>query len=559
MTAFRRLITLITLSLAATALLAQEAPVARTTEPVTAETDQDANSSRALRLSLNDAVATTVSKNLGIELQRFEHRIAGEEIRRQYGIFDPVANASIVQSSAERTSVTALAGGSSRGTSLDFGWTHFLPTGANYTLNFDNSRGTSSGPFVSFSPSYETNLRFAASQPLLRDFGIDINRRGINIARNNLGISNEQFRDVLNDTALLVETAYLDLVYARRNVEVVKETLFLARDQSRITQIRIDVGASAPLDILQPRVQMAQTEETLIRAVASVREAEDRLRQLMNLPLSEWDRPIIPTDTYDYTPMNIDVASAISRAYQQRPEVQINKLQTDNARISALFARNQTLPALDVNVGYGLAGVGGRTLNPNTGNPDPTVPSTAYTDALDNLFQRDFPSWNVGLSVSMPIRNIGARAAARQAELDLEETRVSQNLTQQNIAIEVRNAARDVDASARAIEAARAAREAAEANVDAERKRYENGMTTNFQVLQVQQQLSDARRTELQAIIGYASARARFNAATGDILGLRNITTSAPEVSAEPQEWEFLNKYNWLNYSSRLKPEEQPK
>jgi outer membrane protein TolC len=561
MTAFRRLITLLSLSLATTALLAQEARVARTTEPVTAETDRDATDARALRLSLNDAVATTVSKNLGIELQRFEHRISGEEIRRQYQIFDPVASAALTQSSAEQTSISSYAGGSRRGTSLDFGWTHFLPTGANYKVNFENARGTSSGPGVSFSPNYTTGLTFSASQPLLRDFGIDINRRGINIARNNLGISREQFRDILNDTALLVETAYLDLVYARRNVEVVKETLFLARDQSRITQIRIDVGASAPLDILQPRVQISQTEETLIRSIASVREAEDRLRQLMNLPLSEWDRPIIPTDSFDYQPTTIDVGAAIERAYSQRPEVQEERLRTENARINYLFARNQKLPALDVNVGYGLAGIAGRTINASTGNPDPTVPSTAYTDALENIFANDFPSWNVGVSVAMPLRNIGARAVARQAELQLDESRLSQSLTAQNIAIEVRNAARDVDASARAIDAARSAREAAEANVDAERKRYENGMTTNFQVLQVQQQLSDARRTELQAVIGYAAARARFNAATGDILAMHNITTEAnvPEVSEEPKEWEFLDRYNWLNYSSRVKPEEQPK
>lgn len=559
MTAFRRLITLLSLSLATTALLSQEAPVRRTTEPVTAETDRDANDARALRLSLNDAVATTVTQNLGIELQRFDHRIAGEEIRRQYGIFDPVAQASVVQSSAERTSISALQGGSSRGTSLDFGLSHFLPTGANYTVNFDNSRGTSSGPFVSFSPSYETGLRFSASQPLLRNFGMDINRRGITLARNSLGISREQFRNLLKDTALQVETAYLDLVYARRNVEVVKETLFLARDQSRITQIRIDVGASAPLDILQPRVQIAQTDETLIRAVASVRSAEDRLRQLMNLPMSEWDRPIIPTDTFDYEPTTIDVGSAIERAYRQRPEVQQQALVTENARISYLYSRNQTLPEVNVNLGYGLAGVAGRTLKANTGEPDPTVPSTAYTDALENIFQRDFPSWNVGLSVSMPIRNIGARAAARQAQLELDKSRASQGLTRQSIAIEVRNAARDVDTSARAIAAARAAREAAEANVDAERKRYENGMTTNFQVLQVQQQLSDARRTELQALIGYASARARFNAATGDILEQRNISTELPEVATEPKAYRFLDRYNWLNYSSRLKPEEQPK
>src|SRR5207245_6567058 len=124
------------------------------------------------------------------------------------------------------------------------------------------------------------------------------------IARNTLGINRDAFRGVIMDTAVTAEQVYLDLVYARQFVDVVKEGLFLARDQARITQIRIDVGASAPLDILQPRVQIATEEQQLIAAVANVRSAEDRLRQLMNLPPADWHRPILPTDTVSYAPVN---------------------------------------------------------------------------------------------------------------------------------------------------------------------------------------------------------------------------------------------------------------
>lgn len=555
--AVRRLSFIFLIVLVAGGVFAQQTATVPRTEAVTADTDRDAENPQALRLSLNEAVETTVSRNLGIDLQRFDNLIAAHEIRRQYGLFDPAVEATVAQASAEETALTALEGGSRQSTILNLGVRQVVPTGGSYTVGFDNSRLTRAGPFVTFSPGYSTDLNFNATQPLLRDFGLDINRRGITIARNTLGVSRAQFRDVLNETALLVELAYLDLVYARRHVEVVKETLFLARDQARITQIRIDVGASAPLDILQPRVQIAQTEETLIRAVASVREAEDRLRQLMSLPLSEWDRPIVPTDEFDYAPTPINVEAAIARAYEQRPEIDQQRLHTANARVRYLYARNQTLPALDFNVGYGLAGIGGRTLNPQTGQPNPDIPATSYTDALENIFSNDFPSWNVGFRFAMPITNIGARAAARQAELELEQWQERQALTKQDIAIEVRNAARDVDASARAIAAARAAREAAAQNVEAERKRYENGITTNFQVLQVQQQLSDARRTELQAVIGYNAAVARYYAATGDLLDRRDIATELPEIPEEPRMFRFLDRYNWLNYGSRVNVQEE--
>src|SRR5207237_6638057 len=169
-----------------------------------------------------------------------------------------------------------------------------LPTGGSYSVGVENQRFTRSGSGTSISPGYATGLTFGLTQPLARNFGIDVTRRGINIARNNLGIDRELFRTALLDTTNQVEQAYLDLIYTRQYIDVVRESVFLARDQARITQIRIDVGASAPLDILQPRVQIATTEENLIRGVADVRSADDRLRALLNLPDADWDRPIIP-------------------------------------------------------------------------------------------------------------------------------------------------------------------------------------------------------------------------------------------------------------------------
>lgn len=558
MTAVRRLITILLLSIATTSLLAQTEPppVARQTEAVTAETDRDADNPRAMRLSRNEAVSNTITRNLGIDIQRFDIQIAGEEIRRRYGIFDPSIAGQASQSSRESASLSQIDSGSSRTTLLTAAIRQFLPTGGNYSVGVTNTRETASGPFVSFSPGYSANLALSADQPLLRGFGVDVNRSSINIARNSLGISRELFRDRLRQTALLVDLAYYDLAYFRRNVEVVKESLFLARDQARITRIRIDVGASAPLDILQPNVQIAQTEELLIRAVGSVREAEDRLRRLMNLDPADWDRPIVPTDDVAFRPVDIDLDRAVATAIERRPEVRQEELATENLKINLLVARNARLPQVDLNLDYGLAGIGGRTLDPLTGQPDPTIPSTGPADSIRNIFDRDFPRWTVGVTVGIPITNIGARAAHRQAELDLEQARRSQADTRQEIMVQVRTAARDVDTFARAIVAARTAREAAERNVDAERRRYENGMTTNFQVLQIQQQLSDARRSELQAIINYNQAVARYEAATGTILETHGITTEEIPVAEEPDMLRFFDRYNWLNYGSRLPAEE---
>ena len=561
MVAVRRLLTILSLCLMATGLVAQTEQSSRKTEPVTAETDQDLNAPNALRLSLDEAVRMAMQRNLGIELQEFDYQMASYRLRGSYGIFDLFATGLIQQSSSESATISQFEPTGSRGTRLNFGVGQLIPTGGNYAVAWNNSRFTTAGGGTTVSPAYRSSLALEATQPLLRNFGVDVTKRGINIARNTLGINHELFRTVLMNTAVSVEQAYLDLIYARQNVDVVKESLFLARDQARITQIRIDVGASAPLDILQPRVSIATSEEFLIIAVASVRDAEDRLRALLNLDPAEWNRPIIPTDSVAYRPMTVDVDAAVARAFELRPEIRQSKLTTDTRRIEYVYARNQVLPQLDLDVTYNAAGLAGRSaeIDPVTQLPTGRINSTGYPRAFRQVIENEFPSWTVGLNVGVPIFNIGARSEAKRAELDLRRSRTEETQTRQNIALEVRGSARDIDSAARAITATRAAREAAEQNLDAERKRYENGMTTIFNVLQIQQQLSDARVREINALVGYNKAIANYHRAVGDVLETRNIALEAPELAQEPDLFNSFDRYNWLQYGSRVNVEEEKK
>jgi outer membrane protein len=562
MTAVRRLI-LLTCAFAALPLVAQtskgtpapapaetrtsEVPTA--TPPVTADTDADAKNPRALTLSLAEAIRTTLKENLGVDLSRYDFAESAELLRGNYSIFDVFTSAALRKSHSQAATTSTVQTSSSSSTSANLQAQETIPTGGTYTIGLTNARSSSSGGFTSLNPAYSAGLSFSFAQPLARNLGVDITNRNIILARNNLGISHELFRSTVLDTTNAVEQAYLDLVYTRQYVDVVKESLFLARDQARITQIRIDVGASAPLDILQPRVQIATSEELLISAVANVRSAEDRLRALLNLPATEWDRPIIPSDTASYAPTSIDVEASIARAYELRPEIRENQLTIANRRVTYNYARNQLLPQVDAILSYNASGTAGRKIDPVTGLPS-GAGSTNYTDAVRQVFNNDFPGWTFGVNVGIPIFNIGARAEARRSELDLERSQVGDRQTRQNIAVDVRSTARAIDTAAKQITASAAARDAAEKNVDAERKRYENGMSTNFQVLQIQQQLADARASELQAHVNYQKAVAAFHHSVGDLLELRNITLEEPSGSQEPSMFTRFDRYNWLTFAA---------
>lgn len=527
------------------------------TAPVTADTDKDVNNPRSLRLSLDDALKTAVERNVGISLQRYTFLEAGESLRGSYGIYDWLATGDIGYRNAQSPTISQAQSSASKQLTWNFGVSQLLPTGGSYDVTFNNNRQNIVGGFTTVNPSYNSSLGIGITQPLLRNFGVDVTSRGILIARNTLGINEEVFRATIMDTAVTAQQAYLSLVYARQFVDVVKEGLFLARDQARITQIRIDVGASAPLDILQPRVQIATEEQALIAAVASVRDAEDRLRAVMHLAPSDWDRPIIPTTPATYTPMTINQETAVAQALAARPEMHEQQLTTASREISYIFARNQALPRVDLNVGYTSAGLGGRVIDPSTGV---VVNTSAYPHALSQVFANDFPTYTFGVSIGVPITNIGARAEAKRAEYDVQLARELEEQTRQNIVLDVRAAVRAIDTAAREITASRTAREAAEQNVEAERRRYENGLSTNFQVLQIQQQLTSSRASEIQALVAYNSAVVAYHRAIGDLLDVSGIQIGEPVVQEPALFGRFIHsRNNWLNYGSRVQqPTLQP-
>src|SRR5687768_10779026 len=178
MIAVRRLTTLLCLSLFATSVLAQtpETTVRRTTEAVTAETDRDVNDPRALKLSLQEALRTAMQRNLGVELQSYDYRMSGHSLRSQYTLYDWFGQATIEHGEAEGATISQTEPTSSGVTRANFGVAQNLPAGGNYFLGLNSNRQTTVGGFTDVSPAYRPALIFAATQPLARNFGIDVTR-----------------------------------------------------------------------------------------------------------------------------------------------------------------------------------------------------------------------------------------------------------------------------------------------------------------------------------------------------------------------------------------------
>lgn len=486
-----------------------------------------------VRLSLKEAIALALANNADLnvfvntaEAQRYNLMVSES-------IFDPNLQASAIRSHSETPATSTLVGAAVNRVETFNGQgqiTQLTPIGGTFTMAYAANRTATNSSFSVVNPSFSSNWLLSLSQPLLRNFGITPTYWQIKISRNTQDSAYLDFVKSVQTVVDAVDQSYWDLVYAIQNLEVKKETLRIAQDLNRITKIKIDVGSLAPIDIVQTEVGVAQAEQDIITAVGLVGDAQDRLKRALNFDQDRWTAlPIAPTDKVEADEgMQINIDDAIKVALDKRPEMQQSLLAADSAKTTYDYWRNESLPGLNLVGSFGTLGVGGSIhILDDQGNQIQHIPGD-FGDAWNNMVSARNKNWSFGLTFSYPILNRYGRGNLGAAKYTYESSRAKLTQTEQNVLLDVRAAVRAIDTAAKSIVATRKGRELAERNLDAERKKFENGMSTTFQVNQIQRDLAVARTIEEQALAVYRKAVSTFHLVVADILDWKSVQVEVP-------------------------------
>lgn len=503
----------------------------------------------AIRLQLEDAIAIALARNLDIAVERYDREQALYGIEANQGIYDLLTTVDVSTSENDSPTVSQLEGVpvlSEESRDADLTLSQLTPWGGEATFTLGASRAASNSADRQINPSYFGFGNLSFTQPLLRDFGRLPTARGIYLARTDSQISVENFESIVAQIVQQVETAYWNVVESRELFVVAEESLALAQDLDRRNRIQVEVGTLAPIELVQSEATIAERQEQIITAEARLRDADDELLRLLNLSRAMAEglevMPLTPPET---APVEIDVEEAIEIALDERPEVRSQRLLLDRLAIDAEYFDNQTLPTLDVRAGYGAQGLGGTGEIPISATEVVQL-NTGLGDAFDTVLDRDFTGWNIGLFFSYPLQNRAARAQAAIADLALEQGNTQLSQVELSVITEVRSAARQVRTAEQQIQSAEATSRLQQRNLEAEQKRYENGMSDSFRIAQIQNELVSARSREVTAVTNYRLALADYFRAIGRLLEQKGIAL-AEEAGERPADERRFRLFDWFD------------
>lgn len=476
-----------------------------------------------LTLSLDDAVRLALANNTDIKLNHSQIDFAVDGLHRSHQAFDPLFTSSFNDQRATSPSSTQLQGAPvvntlTQVTQFNYGQT--FETGTNFQTAFNADKLSTNSSFNFINPSISTFLQFAVTQPLLRNRGLFPNRAPIVIAQKNLKQAQASFQAEVNDTILQAIGQYWSVILARENLAVQRKSLDEAQRSYDHDKKALSLGALPPLDIYRSESQVASRRVGVIQAEYALKQAEDQFRRVVGADLDQTIRALDVQLTENPEPgadlLNIDIASALSRAVANRPEFEALRQQISTDELNVRLAHNNLQPDLELGGFYAGNGLGGNEFN--TAVPPQLIATGGLGSSLSQLFHFNSPTYGASLSLTLPIKNHGAEASLGDALVSRKRDQYQERLTRQNITLEATNAVHMLEVSKLSMEAAKVALDLAEKNLHAEERKYELGADTIFFVLEAQTELAQAEQSLVQAQINYQLAVAAVDHSTGDLL-----------------------------------------
>jgi outer membrane protein TolC len=210
-------------------------------------------------------------------------------------------------------------------------------------------------------------------------------------------------------------------------------------------------------------------------------------------------------------PAAVNRSESFERALKERPDLQEARLAIEKSDVVIKFRYNQLFPSLDL-----IGRYGGTGSQPDFG--------TAASDA----FHFRYPEYYAGVVLSFPLGSVAERANYKASKAAKQIAELQLKKAEQEVLLLIADLVNRIQSRFTQVGSTRKAREYAEAALGAEQKKLQNGLSTSFIVLQLQETLTGARTAEVLALADYNKVRSQLAFAEGSSMKKYHLRLEAP-------------------------------
>src|SRR5215467_8874691 len=351
-----------------------------------------------------------------------------------------------------------------------------------------------------FNPYTSGNLDLQITQNLLQGFGSAVNGRNIRVQKNNLKVTDLQFKLQVITTVSAVLNLYWDLVSFVEDVRAREQEVKTAQQLFENNQAQVKIGSLAEIEITRAESQLYSAKQDLIIAQTNLRQQETVLKNALSrsgvatsdlaaVHLVPLDRIVVPPQD-EVRPVDDLVVDAV----KNRVEIQQSRINLESNQMNLVGIKNSLKPTLQAfaeltNNGLtgNLAPFGRMQLemlcDPKTGSPaacsamqyDVRILGGGYGNLLAQIARRNFPNYSVGFSLNIPIRNRAAQSDYVTSLLEIRQNELGLQKSVNQVRVDVQNAVIGLAQARTRYDAAVQARKLAQQTLDADQKRFNLG------------------------------------------------------------------------------------
>ncbi len=377
---------------------------------------------------------------------------------------------------------------------------------------------TTTQPFnpinVLFASPNTITLGIQASQPLFLD-----NRFGLagRVAKANEDVAKYGLRTARAQLRYDIASAYFDAVIAEKLLQIADSSLAQNERTLKQTALQRQVGTVAEYDLLRSRVARDAQRPLLIQAQQNRDVALLRLKQLLNIPLTE------PVDlTTPVQDADMDRVLAASRLYDDaRPSAGSGLAASGAATAPALNPRD-TAPDSRTAVQQAMANVDvlkGTLENTRLQRLPSLTLSTNYqrfaypTNAqiVPRTLADFYPAWTVALGMTIPVWTSGRiKGEEMVARANLADGQARLNQGKRAAALDVQLALKSLEQAEANWLSSRGTEEQADKALRIAEVRYTNGISTQLELSDIRNLLIQSQANQLTAARDLQLARLRM-------------------------------------------------